>query len=121
MHRVIRVSVKTTYLSAVAACRPRALHASSMKTSSIVWFRKGLRLHDNPALLEAAQDVDHLYPVFVLDPHFMNPEKIGVNRIQFLLESLKDLHESLRARGSRLLVLRGKPERFFQRRYKSGK
>ena len=28
----------------------------------------GLRLHDNPALLEALQDAEHLFPVFCLDP-----------------------------------------------------
>ena len=71
---------------------------------------QGLRLHDNPALLEAIKDVENMYPVFVIDPHFMKPQKIGVNRIQFLLESLTDLKESLIARNSRLIVLRGKPE-----------
>lgn len=35
--------------------------------------------------------------------------RIGVNRIQFLLESLADLDAGLRARGSRLLVLHGNP------------
>lgn len=67
-------------------------------------------MHDNPALLEALKDVENMYPVFVIDPHFMKPEKIGVNRIQFLLESLTDLKESLLARNSTLVILRGKPE-----------
>ena len=39
----------------------------------------------------------------------MNESRVGVNRLQFLLESLADLDSSLQARGSRLLVLRGKP------------
>jgi cryptochrome len=60
--------------------------------------------------LEAIDNADGLYPVFVIDPHFMNPEKIGVNRIQFLLESLQDLDDSLKARNSKLIILRGKPE-----------
>jgi cryptochrome len=38
---------------------------------AILWFRKGLRLHDNPALLEAASGASALYPVFVLDPYFV--------------------------------------------------
>ena len=70
---------------------------------------QGLRLHDNPALLEASQNVDHMYPIFILDPHFVNPDKVGVNRMQFLLESLADLDSNLKARGSRLLVLQGPP------------
>ena len=36
---------------------------------------QGLRLHDNPALLEAARDADHLCPIFILDPWFLNPDK----------------------------------------------
>jgi cryptochrome len=81
-----------------------------MGATSIIWFRKGLRIHDNPALLAAAQGADHLCPLFILDPWFLQPDKIGVNRVQFLLESLADLDASFRARGSRLLVLRGKPQ-----------
>ncbi|KAL4418944.1 hypothetical protein ABPG77_009124 [Micractinium sp. CCAP 211/92] len=81
-----------------------------MGKTAIIWFRKGLRLHDNPALLAAAKDADHLCPIFILDPWFLKPDKIGVNRVQFLLESLADLDASFRARGSRLMVLRGKPQ-----------
>lgn len=32
---------------------------------------QGLRLHDNPALLEALTGAEHMYPVFVLDPYFL--------------------------------------------------
>lgn len=41
--------------------------------------------------------------------------RVGVNRIGFLLESLRDLHNNLEARGSRLLVLRGKPQEVLPR------
>lgn len=71
---------------------------------------QGLRLHDNPALLEASLDVDHMYPIFILDPHFVTPQRVGTNRMNFLLESLADLDASLKARGSRLLVIQGKPQ-----------
>jgi hypothetical protein len=54
------------------------------------WFRKGLRLHDNPSLLAAAasasSDVINLYCVFVLDPHFAKPALIGPLKYYFLLE-----------------------------------
>lgn len=87
-------------------------------SSSLVWFRKGLRIHDNPALEHAAKGSTYLYPVFVIDPHYMEPDptafspgsgRAGVNRIRFLLESLADLDSSLRKLGSRLLVLKGEP------------
>lgn len=66
--------------------------------NSIVWFRKGLRLHDNPALLAALEGAKHVYPVFILDPYFLKPDpsapspgstRVGINRIQFLLQSLQ--------------------------------
>ena len=47
----------------------------SMGKTSVIWFRKGLRLHDNPALLEAAKGADHLCPIFILDPWFLQPDK----------------------------------------------
>lgn len=32
---------------------------------------QGLRLHDNPALLEGAKGAQHMYPIFIIDPHFL--------------------------------------------------
>ncbi|XP_062153983.1 (6-4)DNA photolyase [Alnus glutinosa] len=87
-------------------------------SGSLMWFRKGLRIHDNPALEYAAKGTRFLYPVFVIDPHYMEPDpnafspgssRAGLNRIRFLLESLVDLDLSLRKLGSRLLVLKGEP------------
>jgi deoxyribodipyrimidine photolyase len=77
---------------------------------ALVWFRKGLRLHDNPALMEASKSATALYPVFILDPAWLKPEEIGANRTQFLLDSLVDLDKSLQKLGSSLLCFRGKPE-----------
>jgi len=79
------------------------------KSNSILWFRKGLRLHDNPALLEAIDGAEHSYPIFILDPWFLTPDRVGATRIRFLLESLQDLSNSLDARGSKLILLQGKP------------
>jgi len=82
----------------------------SRHSVAVHWFRKGLRLHDNPALLAATKKADCVFPVFVIDPHFANPEKVGILRYRFLLESLTDLDKSLRRINSRLYVARGKPE-----------
>jgi len=71
----------------------------------LFWFRKSLRLDDNPALLEATKDAKHLLPVFVLDPQLATTNRVGKIRLQFLLDSLHDLDASLRQRNSRLLVL----------------
>lgn len=66
----------------------------------IHWFRKGLRLHDNPALMAALKDCKELYPVFILDPYLHNT-KVSINRWRFLIGALKDLDSSLRKLNSR--------------------
>ncbi|CBY17995.1 unnamed protein product [Oikopleura dioica] len=72
------------------------------------WFRKGLRLHDNRPLLAAIRSSEAVYCVYCLDLEWMRAnERIGNNRIRFLLESLTDLDENLRKIGTRLFVLRG--------------
>ena len=83
--------------------------------TSIVWFKTDLRLHDNETLVKAIEQSDEIIPVYCFDEsHFETTEfgfqKTGNFRAQFLLESLQDLDKSLRAIGSGLLILRGKPE-----------
>lgn len=80
-----------------------------MSQNCIHWFRKGLRLHDNPALIAALKDCRHIYPLFLLDPWFPNNTKIGINRWRFLIEALEDLDSSLKKLNSRLFVIRGSP------------
>ncbi|TFK06320.1 suppressor of cytokine signaling 4 [Platysternon megacephalum] len=92
-----------------------------MKHISIHWFRKGLRLHDNPALLAAMTDCRKLYPIFILDPWFPKNMRVSVNRWRFLVESLKDLDESLQKLNSRLFVVRGRPTEIFPVLFKEWK
>ncbi|XP_068096418.1 cryptochrome-1-like [Hyperolius riggenbachi] len=92
-----------------------------MRHHSIHWFRKGLRLHDNPALLAAMKDCAELHPIFILDPWFPKNMSISVNRWRFLIEALKDLDESLKTINSRLFVVRGKPAEVFPVLFKKWK
>ena len=66
--------------------------------SAIHWFRRGLRLHDNPALMAILNRPEPLTlrPVFIMDPFFTSSERIGVNRWKCLLQCLDDLDKSLR-------------------------
>ena len=76
--------------------------AASVGGNAILWFRKGLRLHDNLALQKALEhQPKQLYPVFCLDPWFLDPEKVGAVRLRFLLQSLRDLDLNLRKLNSR--------------------
>lgn len=77
----------------------------------IHWFRKGLRLHDNPGLLHALSEAKggKIYPVYIVDSNCYQLLKCSVNRARFLLECVQDLDISLREYGSRLYVASGDP------------
>ena len=73
------------------------------------WFRKDLRLHDNPSLLESLTNCRTFRAVYILDPVSAKAAKVSANRWNFLLDCLSDLDRSLRKCGSRLHVIRGQP------------
>ncbi|KAI3426359.1 hypothetical protein D9Q98_008731 [Chlorella vulgaris] len=88
---------------------------------AIIWFRgTDLRVHDNVIVHDAVtrvqrQQVAEVLPVFCFDPHFFSATawgsaKTGPHRAQFLLESVADLKQQLRAIGSDLMICMGRPE-----------
>ncbi len=79
--------------------------------AAIVWFRRDLRVRDNPALRAALEATEQVAPVFCLDDRLLRGRHASGPRTQFMLECLVDLDASLRERGGRLVVLRGPPER----------
>jgi deoxyribodipyrimidine photo-lyase len=87
--------------------------------TAVVWFRRDLRLHDNPVLTDAA-DAGALLPVYCFDPReygtadfggsdSFSYEKTGSHRARFRHESVLDLRASLRDAGSDLLVAHDDP------------
>ncbi|XP_058501254.1 cryptochrome-2 [Solea solea] len=92
-----------------------------MSVNSVHWFRKCLRLHDNPALQEAVNAAHTLRCVYILDPWFAGAANVGINRWRFLLEALEDLDNSLKKLNSRLFVIRGQPTDVFPRLFKEWK
>lgn len=75
-------------------------------TSSVMWFRRDLRLGDNPALLEACAD-GRVLPLFVVDEALWKPS--GGPRRAYLAASLRALDAGLRDLGGRLVVTHGDP------------
>ncbi|MEV4260705.1 deoxyribodipyrimidine photo-lyase [Kribbella sp. NPDC049584] len=73
--------------------------------TAVMWFRRDLRLADNPALLDAVAAGDgRVLGVFVVDPLLW--ERSGDPRRDHLAASLRSLSESM---GGRLVVRRGDP------------
>jgi len=61
---------------------------------SVMWFRRDLRLSDNPALAAAAANgADGVLPLFVLDPALLQPS--GEARKAYLVRSLQSLNLAL--------------------------
>ena len=56
--------------------------------TSVMWFRRDLRLADNPALVEAVQ-CGAVIPLFIVDPRLWEPA--GPSRRAYLLSSLESL------------------------------
>ena len=74
----------------------------------IHWFRRDLRLLDNTAWNAAVRaSGGDVLPVFVLDEDLLKGHAVAPARVQFMLDSLRELDANLRKRGSRLILLRG--------------
>lgn len=72
----------------------------------IVWFRRDLRIADNPALSEAAQRKQPVLPVYILEEDA--PRRLGGAACWWLHHSLKALSRDLAQLGSPLVLRRGR-------------
>ncbi|WP_230482871.1 cryptochrome/photolyase family protein [Sphingomonas sp. Leaf21] len=73
---------------------------------SILWFRQDLRLHDQPALLAAAE-AGPVIPVYILDDDTPGDWRMGAAQRWWLHHSLTALAADLKALGSRLILRKG--------------
>jgi deoxyribodipyrimidine photo-lyase len=76
-------------------------------TRALVLFTGDLRVHDHPALSAAVGAHEQVVPAFVLDDALLAGGCGAPNRLAYLLDCLRDLDSSLRARGGALIVRRG--------------
>ena len=76
--------------------------------SSLLWLRRDLRLGDHPALNAAAQ-AERMTVVFCFDEQLLGGRHRSGPRTQFMLESLAELGDELKDRGSHLFVVSGDP------------
>ena len=82
-----------------------------MTQSGLVWFRRDLRLDDQPALLAAIASGKPVIPVYVHSPAEEGDWSLGAASRWWLHQSLQRLNEQLVARGSRLIIRRGDSQR----------
>jgi deoxyribodipyrimidine photo-lyase len=75
--------------------------------TQILWFRRDLRLTDQPALSAAVATGAPVIPIFILDDETPKHRKMGGASRWWLHHSLKSLDADLRKLGSRLILRRG--------------
>lgn len=80
-----------------------------MSSPVIVWLRRDLRLTDQPAIAEAARK-GPVIPVYICDDETPRHRAMGGASRWWLHHSLQSLDASLRARGSRLILRRGRSD-----------
>ena len=75
--------------------------------TAIVWFRRDLRLTDNPALAAACESAGRIVALYVHAPEEEGEWQPGAASRWWLHHSLARLGESLRERGGELCIRRG--------------
>ena len=75
--------------------------------SAIVWFRRDLRLMDNPALVNALDQHEEIIPLYILAPEEESPWLPGSASRWWLDHSLHALSQMLQDRGSTLYIMSG--------------
>jgi deoxyribodipyrimidine photo-lyase len=77
--------------------------------SAIYIFTRDLRLEDNLALIDALKNNSYVLPIFVFTPEQITDKNTykSNNCVQFMIECLEELDESLKKVGSRLFYFYG--------------
>ena len=76
-------------------------------SAGVVWFRRDLRLADNPALSAALDGHDEIICVYIHAPEEDAPWQPGAASRWWLHHSLTALDQDLRERGAQLVVVAG--------------
>ena len=107
---ILRSLIFVVLIGLVSSLSSKPSTMGKASVNAMHWFRKGLRLSDNPALVACLEQAPkNVYPVYVLDGNSYQLLRCTPLRANFLIECLQDLDKNLRTLGSRLYVLNGDP------------
>jgi deoxyribodipyrimidine photo-lyase len=87
-----------------------------MNSKAIVWFRNDLRIEDNEALSRAVESYDEVIGVYCFDPRNYTKTSLGLDktgpfRAKFIIQSVDEVKDQLKQKGSDLLISLEKPEK----------
>ncbi|MBS1772664.1 MAG: deoxyribodipyrimidine photo-lyase [Bacteroidetes bacterium] len=81
-----------------------------MRTVSIFWFRRDLRLNDNAGLFHALKGKHPVLPIFIFDTDILNDlEDKHDKRVDFIHQALTSINNELQKMGSCLNIYIGRP------------
>lgn len=84
-------------------------------TTTLFWFRRDLRLQDNVGLYHALSENPMVLGLFIFDTEILDKLEDETDvRVDFILQSLAILKQTLEELGSSLLVYHGDPTEFFK-------
>lgn len=88
---------------------------NDLKTVTVFWFRRDLRLHDNHGLYEALKNSIAVLPVFIFDKNILDelPDKKD-KRVSFIHSTLNNLTIEIQNQNSSLLVVHEEPLNAFK-------
>jgi deoxyribodipyrimidine photo-lyase len=69
--------------------------------TGLMWFRRDLRAFDNAALHHALKSCEQVHCVFVFDQEILATLPKQDRRVEFIWESVGELHQQLRAMGTK--------------------
>ena len=73
-------------------------------------FHRDLRLIDNTALIRQIKRAGNVTPIFIFPPQQIDPkvnQYFSHNSVQFMVESLKELSQSITGNGGQLYFFKG--------------
>jgi deoxyribodipyrimidine photo-lyase len=89
-------------------------HETSHQSPAILWFRRDLRLADNPALGKALSTGAPVICLYIREPNDPHAGANGAAQAWWLHHSLTALDAELRTRGNRLLLVTGDPRHLME-------
>lgn len=79
-------------------------------TLGLTWIRRDLRLHDHHALSLSLKECEETHLVFIFDPSILDKlTNKSDRRLTFIMQSLKEMEETLQKKGASLHICFGDP------------
>ncbi|TWP28318.1 deoxyribodipyrimidine photo-lyase [Apibacter muscae] len=86
---------------------------------NIFWFRRDLRLHDNPGLYKAL-GANNVYLIFIFDTHILNQlSEVDDARVSLIYDQLQNINNQLKPYHTQIRFFKGKPIQVFKEIIKS--